>query len=221
MSRGHFPLEAEEEYLETLYEFWEDDDSIIVSTSTLADALGVRQATVTGMVQRLAAKGLVDYEAYKGVSLTEQGMLIGQKVKRRHRLVECLLIDVMGFRGDAHEAACRMEHAIDDELEETLDILLGHPEHDPSGRPIPASTIDTPIEFEREGMEVKTLAALENGSSGRICAVLAGSSSSSALDSIGLRLGATVARDAEGFTLEGEHLHLDEGVAHRILVKLD
>ena len=220
MSHGHFALEAEEEYLESLYEFWEDDNSGIVRTSSLAEALGVRQATVTGMVQRLAAKGLVDYEAYKGVTLTADGMRIGKTMKRRHRLLECLLIDVMGFRGDAHEAACRMEHAIDDELEVTLDVLLGHPSHDPSGRPIPASTIDGPVEFERGRIEVKILGAMESGSSGVICAVLAGRSSP-ALASIGLRVGADVVHTDEGFTLQGERLLIDDGLAHRVLVRLD
>ena len=88
----------------------------------------VKDASATGMIQKLSEKGLVSYEKYKGVKFTNSGLKIGRQIKRRHRLLECLLIDVMGFKGDAHEAACRMEHAMDDELEFALSELLGDPE---------------------------------------------------------------------------------------------
>ena len=142
MGSGHFVNEAEEMYLQKLYEFWETDNEKSVRTKDLANSLKVKDASATGMIQKLSEKGLVSYEKYKGVKFTNSGLKIGRQIKRWNRLLECLLIDVMGFKGDAHEAACRMEHAMDDELEFALSELLGDPEIDPSGSPIPPAETD-------------------------------------------------------------------------------
>ena len=132
---GHFQ-EFEDEYLETMYEFYEQDENARVRTGVLAERMGVSPASATEMIQRLSSKGYIDYERYKGAKLTVQGLAHGQMMKRRHRLAEVLLARIP-FDGNMHETACRLEHAIDDDLEVALTVLLGNPQLDPSGRDIP------------------------------------------------------------------------------------
>ena len=127
---GHFQ-EFEDEYLETMYEFFEMDEHSRVRTGDLAERLKVSPASATEMIQRLSSKGYIDYERYKGAKLTQKGLEHGRMMKRRHRLAEVLL-NRIPFDGNMHETACRLEHAIDDDLEVALTVLLGHPELDPS-----------------------------------------------------------------------------------------
>ena len=119
---GHFQ-EFEDEYLETMYEFHEDEPQGIVRTGELAARLGVSPASATEMVQRLATRGYLEYIPYKGARLTERGLVHGQKMKRRHRLAEVLL-DLLPYEGNDHETACRLEHAIDDDMEVALSRLI-------------------------------------------------------------------------------------------------
>ena len=135
---GHFQ-EFEDEYLEMMYEFHEQFPLKRVRTGDLAAKLGVKPASATEMIQRLASRDLLDYVPYKGAKLTEAGFVHGQQMKRRHRLAE-LLLDALPYEGNPHETACRLEHAIDDDLEVALSRMLGSHDTDPSGRPIPAAS---------------------------------------------------------------------------------
>ena len=104
----------------------------------LAAALGVAPGTATTMVKALAESGLVEYEPYNGVRLTEAGSKLAATVLRRHRLVELFLVQVMGMRWDeVHDDAEHLEHVVSDRLIERMDEMLGHPETDPHGDPIP------------------------------------------------------------------------------------
>ncbi len=132
---GHFQ-EFEDEYLEMMYEFHEQRPDGRVRTGDLAAKLGVKPASATEMVQRLAARGFLEYVPYKGAKLTSAGLVHGQQMKRRHRLAEVLL-DLLPYEGNPHETACRLEHAIDDDLEVALSTMLSGLTTDPSGRPIP------------------------------------------------------------------------------------
>jgi DtxR family Mn-dependent transcriptional regulator len=104
----------------------------------LAVALGVAPGTATTMVKALAESGLVDYEPYNGVRLTAAGTRLAATVLRRHRLVEQFLVQVMGMRWDeVHDDAEQLEHVVSDRLIERIDEMLGYPETDPHGDPIP------------------------------------------------------------------------------------
>ena len=104
----------------------------------LAAALGVAPGTATTMVKALAESGLVDYEPYNGVRLTAAGTRLAATVLRRHRLVELFLVQVMGMRWDeVHDDAEHLEHVVSDRLIDRIDEMLGHPETDPHGDPIP------------------------------------------------------------------------------------
>jgi DtxR family Mn-dependent transcriptional regulator len=104
----------------------------------LATALGVAPGTATTMVKTLAESGLVEYEPYAGVALTPAGEKLAALVVRRHRLIELFLVQVLGFGWDeVHEEAEQLEHVVSERLIQRIDEMLGHPEADPHGDPIP------------------------------------------------------------------------------------
>jgi len=106
----------------------------------LAAALGVAPGTATTMVKTLADSGLVQYEPYAGVALTPAGARLAALVLRRHRLIELFLVRVMGYSWDeVHDEAEQLEHVVTDRLIDRIDEMLGRPETDPHGDPIPNS----------------------------------------------------------------------------------
>jgi DtxR family Mn-dependent transcriptional regulator len=114
------------------------------STTALAARLGISPASVTGMVQRLAAlePPLVVYRKHRGVSLTPVGEKGALEVIRHHRLLEVYLVRSLGYSWDAvHEEACRLEHVISETLERRIAKSLGDPRRDPHGAPIPTAEL--------------------------------------------------------------------------------
>ncbi len=106
----------------------------------LAAALGVAPGTATTMVKALAESGLLEYQPYTGVALTPAGAKLAALVLRRHRLVELFLVQVMGYSWDeVHDEAEQLEHVVSDRLIDRMDEMLGRPEADPHGDPIPNS----------------------------------------------------------------------------------
>jgi DtxR family Mn-dependent transcriptional regulator len=104
----------------------------------LALALEVAPGTATTMVKALAESGLAEYEPYAGVALTPAGQKLAALVLRRHRLIELFLVRVMGYAWDeVHDEAEQLEHAVSDRLVDRMDDMLGRPEADPHGDPIP------------------------------------------------------------------------------------
>ncbi|WP_331051570.1 metal-dependent transcriptional regulator [Longimicrobium sp.] len=112
-----------------------------VSTSRIAERLGLTSAAVTAMVKRLAEHDLLRHEPYYGVRLTAAGELAALRIIRRHRVLELFLVEKLGYEWDrVHDEAERLEHAASDELIERLARLLGEPERDPHGSAIPTAT---------------------------------------------------------------------------------
>ena len=110
----------------------------LVPMGRLASALGVVPGTATTMVKALAESGLVKYEPYAGVRLTPAGEKLAAMVLRRHRLIELFLVKVMGMSWtEVHEEAEHLEHAVSDRLIDRIDEMLGRPQVDPHGDPIP------------------------------------------------------------------------------------
>src|SRR5688572_28645001 len=104
----------------------------------LAAALGVAPGTATTMVKTLAESGLVEYEPYAGVALTAAGQKLAALVVRRHRVIELFLVKMMGYGWDeVHDEAEQLEHVVSDRLIDRMDEMLGRPEVDPHGDPIP------------------------------------------------------------------------------------
>ncbi|TML75419.1 MAG: metal-dependent transcriptional regulator [Actinobacteria bacterium] len=109
------------------------------STTDLAALLEVRPASVSGMLRKLSALGLVEHERYRGVRLTGRGRRVALEVIRHHRLVELFLVESLGMTWDeVHAEAEVLEHALSEELEELIAAKLGDPTVDPHGDPIPS-----------------------------------------------------------------------------------
>ncbi|AHG91898.1 iron dependent repressor [Gemmatirosa kalamazoonensis] len=126
-----------EDYLKAVYEL-ERRFGGAAATNALAERLGVAPASVTGMVRRLADQGLLEYERYRGVRLTDAGRLAALRTLRRHRIIESYLATVLGYPWDrVHGEAERLEHAASDELIDRMAAALGDPAFDPHGAPIP------------------------------------------------------------------------------------
>jgi DtxR family Mn-dependent transcriptional regulator len=132
------PTSTVEDYLKQLYLAHVESGGDVTATGQLASAMGVVPGTATSMIKALADSGLVDYEPRKGARLTERGEQLALHVLRRHRLVELFLVEVLGLDWSVvHDEADALEHAISDRVLERIDALLGHPEVDPHGDPIP------------------------------------------------------------------------------------
>lgn len=142
--QGTLPNAAVEDYLKTIYQHteWQDEP---ITPSVLAAKLGVAPASVTGMVKKLAASGLVDHVPYGPLKLTENGTARAIAVVRRHRLIETWLVRDLDYSWDeVHDEAELLEHSVSDRLLEAIDERLGHPTHDPHGDPIPHPSGATP-----------------------------------------------------------------------------
>jgi DtxR family Mn-dependent transcriptional regulator len=171
------------------------------------------------MIQRLASKGLVEYTPYKGARLTENGLIHGRKMKRRHRLAEVLL-EILPFDGNAHATACRLEHAIDDDLEVALSLLLGRPDLDPSGREIPTPSPEILQRIEANYKEIRPLTTMEVGEQGSIQAMVLAPARMEQLKAIGLAVNSVVARDSNGFALsDGQRIELSDALTAQLLFR--
>jgi DtxR family transcriptional regulator, Mn-dependent transcriptional regulator len=142
------PSQTVENYLKTIHlAQMAQADRTLVPMGQLASALGVVPGTATTMVKALAESGLVHYEPYMGVRLTSAGEKLSSLVLRRHRLIELFLVKVMGMSwAEVHDEAERLEHAVSEQLIDRIDAMLGRPEVDPHGDPIPSAegTISQP-----------------------------------------------------------------------------
>jgi DtxR family Mn-dependent transcriptional regulator len=131
---------AVQDYLKAIYQL--GGSSSAVPTNDLAERLGVRPASVSGMVRRLDELGLASYAKYKGVRLTRRGARAAVEMIRHHRLLELYLARVVGMPWDkVHAEADALEHHISEDLESRLDELLGFPTIDPHGDPIPTADL--------------------------------------------------------------------------------
>ena len=124
------------DYLKTIYKLSRTDAQ--VTTSAIAERLGISPASVTNMVKKLAEMNLLTHEPYRGVKLTPAGEKIALETLRHHRLLELYLAEALGIPWDkVHAEAEKLEHVLSDELEHAIAEALGNPLTDPHGSPIP------------------------------------------------------------------------------------
>lgn len=162
--------QSEEDYLKALYHLEMDFDA--VSTNSIADYLDMKPSSVTDMLKKLAEKKFINYQKYKGTSLTKKGKLIALSIIRKHRLWETFLVEKLGFGWDqVHIIAEQLEHIKSEELIENLDNFLGNPKYDPHGDPIPNK------DGEIEKMNQKLLVELKANQKGIITGVKKGTAS--------------------------------------------
>ena len=127
---------SQQDYLKALYQLHGDQRP--VPTRELAQRLGISSPSVSEMVTRLTAQGLVEHDRYRGQQLTREGRKVALELVRHHRLLEMFLVQVLGYSWDeVHEEAERLEHVISERMEQRIFELLGRPELDPHGHAIP------------------------------------------------------------------------------------
>ena len=166
MAQGH----SVDEYLETIYflafpigEYTPRGAGSPPLASRVAEMLHVSRASAGEMLKRLEAEGLIERGERKEALLTESGRERAERVVRKHRIIERLLTDFMGYTGyEAHERADELGDTFDDEMIARIDDKLGHPERCPHGWPV-----DPEVE-QAENRELAPLASLEPGSTATI-----------------------------------------------------
>ena len=133
----HLHSHAVEDYAKAIYVL-ETRGREPVSTTAVADRLGVTAGSVSAMLKKLADLGLVRHTPYRGVRLTASGRRVALGVIRHHRLLELFLAEVLEMPWErVHAEAEVLEHVLSSELEEIIARKLGDPTHDPHGDPIP------------------------------------------------------------------------------------
>lgn len=192
--------ESVEEYLEAIYSINEKGRQ--AKNQDLAEKLNVSPPSVTQMVQRLAEEGLVEYEPYKGATLSGKGMALAQKVVRKHRLLERFLLDYLKLPFEKiHDEACRMEHSISDETTMALCRALDNPELCPDDLPIPVCPHETDdceqcaqisAKLEREHPLTTQLSNLKPGEEGHVAFIRGGKQSGKRIQDMGLTPGAFI-----------------------------
>ena len=154
-----------DEYLETIYflafpigEYRPDPNSSTAIASRVAEMLGVSRASAGEMLKRLEADGLVERGEQKEAILTETGIVRAERVVRKHRIIERLLTDFMGYTAaEAHVHADELGDTFSDDMVDRIGVRLGNPERCPHGWPVDP-------EFEQaENKELAPLADLETG----------------------------------------------------------
>jgi len=188
-----------EEYLETLSRY--DEEGREPKVKHLAKDLGISAASVSQMLKRLAEKGLIKYERYGKIKLTKKGREIGNRILRKHRVIEKFLLFI-GVKKNVHEEACILEHAISDEVENAL-----------------RSTIDLD--------NVVRLSDLKKGERAKIIFVNAGTNACKRLAAMGLIPGTDVeverASSRAGpveLSVRSSKLAVGRGLAKKIFVKV-
>ena len=139
------------------------------TNGALADRLTLVPSSATAMVKRLAALGLVEHAPYRGATLTDDGRRAALALVRRHRLLERYLTDALGVDlAVVHNEADRLEHRLSPALQERIADVLGHPERDPHGDPIPDRHLGTPSEPDGPDRSIASLDAGDRAAVQRI-----------------------------------------------------
>ncbi|XVQ11858.1 metal-dependent transcriptional regulator [Spirillospora sp. CA-255316] len=133
---SHGLIDTTEMYLRTVFEL--EEEGIIPLRARIAERLSQSGPTVSQTVARMERDGLLRVEGDRHLELTDSGRGLATRVMRKHRLAECLLVNVIGLPWeDVHIEACRWEHVMSEEVERRLVALLDNPTTCPHGNPIP------------------------------------------------------------------------------------
>ena len=129
-------IDTTEMYLRTIFEL--EEEGVVPLRARIAERLGQSGPTVSQTVARMQRDGLLTVEGDRHLELSSHGRAMATRVMRKHRLSECLLVEVIGVPWeDVHAEACRWEHVMSESVERRLLEILGHPTNSPFGNPIP------------------------------------------------------------------------------------
>lgn len=206
---------AVDDYLKAVYHHteWQDDR---ITPSQLALVLGLAPSSVTEMVQKLAAQGLVTHRPYGPVSLSDAGRQRAAAVIRRHRLIETWLVQEFGYTWDeVHDEAEVLEHALSDRLLDRIDARLGRPRFDPHGDAIP----DASGHIDREPFV--RLDAAPDGHTGRVLRVSDRDPAIlRALEEAGMAVGRPIQVSGGSPVIDGDVVELPDGAADAVWLSL-
>ena len=220
-------IDTTEMYLRTVFEL--EEEGVVPLRARIAERLGQSGPTVSQTVARMQRDGLVTVEGDRHLELTEEGRRLATRVMRKHRLAECLLVQVIGLDWElVHEEACRWEHVMSETVERRLLELLGHPTVSPYGNPIPGLEELGEQACSHEAAELTTLDRVEpDGATSVIVQRLAeplqtDTGLMSRLRRAGVRPGAsvTVSRSPAGLLVGsgGEATEITDEVASHVFV---
>ncbi len=129
-------IDTTEMYLRTIFEL--EEEGVVPLRARIAERLGQSGPTVSQTVARMQRDGLLHVKGDRHLELTDRGRSIATRVMRKHRLAECLLVDVIGLEWEqVHAEACRWEHVMSEAVERRVLAMLRHPTESPYGNPIP------------------------------------------------------------------------------------
>ena len=129
-------IDTTEMYLRTILEL--EEEGVVPMRARIAERLEQSGPTVSQTVARMERDGLLTVAEDRHLELTEEGRKLARRVMRKHRLAECLLVDVIGLEWEqVHAEACRWEHVMSEAVERRVLELLDHPTESPYGNPIP------------------------------------------------------------------------------------
>jgi DtxR family Mn-dependent transcriptional regulator len=223
-----------EEYLEAIYTLTEEGKR--AKTSEVAEHLKIAPSSVTEMLRKLSKEGYIDYQPYRGVTLTKDGLEVAKRIKRKHRLIERFLSDVLKIKKEeVHEHACKMEHSLSDEVEEALCKALRFPDICPDdGKAIPLCDkhVTSCLEclkkdtFEKRKKELIPLSSLKAGEKGIVAFIRGGKGIVQRLVDMGLcpNTEIEVLRTAPlagpiEICVRGSNLAIGRGIAAKVFVE--
>jgi DtxR family Mn-dependent transcriptional regulator len=225
-----------EEYLEAIYSINEQGRQ--AKNQELAEKLKVSPPSVTQMVKRLAEESLLNYEPYKGATLTGKGMALAQKVVRKHRLLERFLYDYLKLPFEkVHDEACRMEHSLSDETTMALCKALDNPKTCPDDLPIPTcphevdhceQCAEIREKLDHEHPLTTQLSHLKPGEQGQVAFIRCGKHSGKRIQDMGLTPGTFIkmvnAAPFQGpveIQVRGTSVALGRGLAGQIYIHVE
>jgi len=178
---------SEENYLKGIHHLSEFVEGP-VTTNSLSDHLKIKPASATDMIRKFAEKGLVEYEKYKGVVLTDKGRKLSLEIIRRQRLWNVFLVDKLKFSwNEITEVSDQLKHIASTQLISRLDQYLGYPRLDPTGEPIPDN------EGNQQAVNTKLLKDFDQGNSGILVSISSISQEfAKYLDKTGITIGSKI-----------------------------
>lgn len=197
--------EQVEEYLETIYDLEKRDGQ--AKTTAIAKCMKISPASVTEVLRNLSEKSLIKYEPYYGATLTERGKNIAETIKRKHRLLEVFLCNVLHIKEEkVHDEACRMEHTISEDTENALCRMMNAPARCPHGSPISPCNLGVgscaecdvvvgagiPVPASLRHKKIIPVTELSPGHNGKIAFIRGDKKIVQRLSDLGLTLGTTV-----------------------------
>jgi len=158
-----------EDYLSIIWKA-QELPGVSVSTNEIAATQDVTPSSVSANLKKLARDGLIEYQPYGHIRLTPAGNEVAVAVVRRHRVIETYLVEYLGFGWDeVHVEADALEHAVSDRVVDRMHEVLGRPDHDPHGHPIPRA--DGTIEKSRGRDSASRLSDMEQSATGHVARI--------------------------------------------------